>query len=67
MSQIFKSNFSLGLDLKSIDIQRGRDHGLASFNDIREYCGLKRAKTFDELLDSVDEDVSIINFIALFV
>ena len=37
------------LDLGSRNIQRGRDHGLANYNDVREAMGLKRAQNFDEI------------------
>lgn len=38
-----------GLDLAAINIQRGRDHGLPSFNKIRESYGLNPHKSLDAL------------------
>lgn len=40
-----------GLDLASVNIQRGRDHGLPSFNKVREAYGLGPVTEFSELND----------------
>lgn len=37
-----------GFDLATLNIQRGRDHELASFNDAREALGLSRITSFDD-------------------
>lgn len=44
-------------DLASVNVQRGRDVGLQSYNDIREFCGLQRAKSFGDFKEISDQGV----------
>ena len=45
-----------GFDLASLNIQRGRDLGLADYNQVREDFGLERVTSFDEI--SSDPEVA---------
>ncbi|KAK4336720.1 hypothetical protein RND71_043564 [Anisodus tanguticus] len=49
-----KPGQNFGQDLTSIDIQRGREFGIPGYNYFREYCGLKKAYTFDDLIGDFD-------------
>ncbi|XP_011256334.1 peroxidase isoform X2 [Camponotus floridanus] len=52
-SKLYSNGNNLGLDAVSLDIERGRDHGLPVYNYYRRHCGLPAAKTFDDFLDNI--------------
>ncbi|XP_047500868.1 peroxidase-like [Penaeus chinensis] len=54
---LFKGNNMFGLDLVSLNIQRGRDHGIASYTAIRTSCELSPVHDFGDLSGKMDDDV----------
>lgn len=53
-SFLFAPTGEIGLDLASLNIQRGRDLGVSSYNDLREAFGLERVESFDEITSDAD-------------
>ncbi|KFB34769.1 AGAP010735-PA-like protein [Anopheles sinensis] len=48
---LFRFRDRFGTDLKALDIQRSRDHGIAGFNAFRQYCGLGRANRWEDFTE----------------
>ncbi|XP_054159947.1 chorion peroxidase-like [Oppia nitens] len=45
-----------GMDLISLNIQRGRDHGLPSYNRFRQVCGLRAIRNFGDLSSVMNQN-----------
>lgn len=51
-----KPGEQFGLDLAAINILRGREMGVPGYNYMREYCGMKRIKHFNDLYGLVHNE-----------
>jgi len=47
------------MDIVSLDIQRNRDHGIPSYTEFRNYCGLKDIRNVEDLSQIMMEGVSL--------
>ncbi|WP_406694128.1 peroxidase family protein [Singulisphaera sp. Ch08] len=56
---LFGSPGAGGFDLASLNIQRGRDHGLADYNSMRAAFGLARVTSFGEISSDLDVQVKL--------
>ncbi|XP_075052892.1 myeloperoxidase-like [Mixophyes fleayi] len=64
--RLFKFVKRIGLDLASLNIQRGRDHGLPGYNAWRRFCGLSAPSTVNELAIVLNNKVLAKKFMALY-
>ncbi|XP_077570747.1 eosinophil peroxidase-like [Stigmatopora nigra] len=49
--RLFKFSFQMSLDLASLNMQRGRDHGIPGYNQWRKFCGLSQPQNLEELAE----------------
>ncbi|CAH1153426.1 unnamed protein product [Phaedon cochleariae] len=61
----FKEPKLCGLDLVSLNVQRGRDHGLPGYTSWRTHCKLSKPKSFDDLKNDMDS-YSLYNIKAIY-
>lgn len=50
-NMLFAQGSPVGIDLASLNIERGRDHGLADYNTVRVAYGLDAYTDFDQITD----------------
>jgi len=60
--KLLKDERHFGLDLPSMNMFRGREYGIGTYNDYRELCGLTRAKTWYDFNDWIDPEVKKTNY-----
>ncbi|KAJ8664263.1 hypothetical protein QAD02_005925 [Eretmocerus hayati] len=58
-SHLFQTpGFEFGMDLAAINIQRGRDHGIAPFVDWRQPCSLGPIRNWDDMARIMDPETA---------
>ncbi|XP_046635692.1 peroxidase-like [Daphnia pulicaria] len=52
---LFKGSNGFGMDLVSLNVQRGREHGIPDYNTVRAFCGLPKAASFEDLSTEIEQ------------
>lgn len=60
MIRFFESPDQAGTDVISMNINRGRDHGIAGYMEWRKMCKLSTADQFSSLTDHTPEMVKLL-------
>ncbi|XP_046396222.1 peroxidase-like isoform X2 [Ischnura elegans] len=55
-NHLFQGDLPFGLDLVALNIQRGRDHGIAPYAEWREVCGYKKPTRWEDLLEVMERE-----------
>ncbi len=63
---LFENIEGEGTDLMARNIQRGRDHGLPSYNEFREFCGMERVCEWSDVPDEIDIKVNA-NYTSIYI
>ncbi|XP_060128253.1 thyroid peroxidase [Zootoca vivipara] len=64
--KLFVLSHNGSLDLASLDLQRGRDHGLPGYNDWREFCDLPRLRTESDLTKAIQNRTTVQKIMGLY-
>ncbi|XP_030593638.1 eosinophil peroxidase-like isoform X2 [Archocentrus centrarchus] len=63
---LFQFSSNVAMDLASLNMQRGRDHGLPGYNRWREFCGLSQPQTLEELAEVLNNTAQARKFMDLY-
>ncbi|XP_054250556.1 myeloperoxidase-like [Indicator indicator] len=65
-NHLFEQVQKIGLDLASLNMQRGRDHGLPGYNSWRRFCRLSQPSDLKELADVLNNPDLAKKFLELY-
>ena len=55
---MFESGTRPGQDLLAVNIERGREHGIASYNAFRDFCGFQKFTSWSDLTRVMPESTA---------